>query len=284
MKRILQTLAVGVFAFTSLLPDGTALANEEVTKKEQKQMTTVAHRGASGYAPENTMAAFEKSVDMKAEMLELDVQMSKDGELVVIHDTSVDRTTNGTGAVKDMTYEELLQLDAGSYFNEAFAGEKIPTLGEVLDEYRGKIGILIEIKSPSLYPGIEQKIADELVDRNMHKPNNNKIIVQSFDHDSVMTFHSLLPSIPVGVLVGYSPNGISNVQLAAFSSYADYVNPNLSMIDSDLVQRIHNQGMETYPWTVRDELSADFLLNVGVDGIITDYPDYVDPHLPDQAA
>ncbi|SDI40541.1 glycerophosphoryl diester phosphodiesterase [Alteribacillus persepolensis] len=278
-KKLRIGLFMALLLFTSL-PFGTAMAEEEVTKKEQKQVLNIAHRGASGHAPENTMAAFEKSVDMKADMFELDVQMSKDGELVVIHDTTVDRTTNGTGAVKDLTYEEIRELDAGSHFSDEFTGEKIPTLGEVLDEYRGKSGILIEVKSPSLYPGIAEKVADELTSRNMDKPNNNKIIVQSFDHDFVQTFHSLLPSVPVGVLISYNPFGISDSLLSEFTEYADYVNPNKDMMDASLLERIHSFGMETHPWTVRSQEAADSLLQLGVDGIITDYPDYVDPHKP----
>ncbi|MBM7551495.1 glycerophosphodiester phosphodiesterase [Thalassobacillus pellis] len=276
MKKFASILMIALVFTTYLFSGSTASADEMVTMKEKKQVLNIAHRGASGYAPENTMAAFDKAVEMKADMFELDVQMSKDGKLVVIHDTTVDRTTDGTGNVRDLTYEELKKLDAGSWFNEEFAGEKIPTLGEVLDAYRGKIGILIEVKSPSLYPGIEQKIADELIERNLHKPANEKIIVQSFNHESMAKFHHLLPSVPVGVLVGYSPDGISDEQLMDFASYADYVNPSKSMVTSELVDRIHAFGMKTHPWTVRDRNSADFLLQAGVDGIITDYPDYVD--------
>ncbi|UOQ95020.1 glycerophosphodiester phosphodiesterase [Halobacillus shinanisalinarum] len=278
MSRFLFILITGVLFMGVFSTSGDSVFANELKNKDRKQTLTIAHRGASGYAPENTMAAFEKSVDMKAEMFEIDVQMSKDGELVVIHDTTVDRTTNGSGQVKDFTYEELRKLDAGSWFSEEFAGEKIPTLGEVLDAYKGRSGILIELKSPSLYPGIEQKVADELISRNMHKPENNKIIVQSFDHESVKTFQSILPSVPVGVLLGYSEDGVSNEQLANFSSYAEYFNPNKAMITKDLVNRIHEFGMKTHPYTVRDQESANFLLNAGVDGIITDFPDYVDPH------
>ncbi|MBH0229176.1 glycerophosphodiester phosphodiesterase [Halobacillus yeomjeoni] len=245
-------------------------------EKNENKVLTIAHRGASGYAPENTMAAFEKSVDMKADLFEIDVQMSKDGEIVVIHDTTVDRTTNGSGKVKKLTLEELRSLDAGSWFREEFAGEKIPTLSEVLDKYRGKSGILIEIKSPSLYPGIEKKIAEELKEHNLHKPHNEKIIVQSFNHDSVQTFHSILPSVPVGVLIGYNEAGISSEEMNEFSSYAEYVNPSKKMVDEDLVDRIHDHDMEIHPWTVRDRKSADALLDAGVDGIITDYPDYIE--------
>ncbi|MFB4162352.1 glycerophosphodiester phosphodiesterase [Alteribacillus sp. JSM 102045] len=278
MKKCLGCILMAVLFFTMFFPSGMALADDEVSTKDQKQILNISHRGASGYAPENTMAAFEKAVDMKSEMFELDVQMSKDGELVVIHDTTVDRTTDGTGEVKDLTYDEIAELDAGSFFSEEFEGEKIPTLGEVLDQFKGRSGILIELKSHSKYPGIEQKVADELTSRNMDKPNNNKIIVQSFDHESMETFHSILPSVPVGVLLNYSPDGISEAELSDFAQYADYVNPNKDMIDADLLERIHDFEMETHPWTVRDQESADYLLNLGVDGIITDYPDYVDPH------
>ncbi|WP_079528400.1 glycerophosphodiester phosphodiesterase [Halobacillus hunanensis] len=278
MPRFLFILIMGVLFMGVFSTSATNVSANEIKNRDRQQTITIAHRGASGYAPENTMAAFEKSVDMKAEMFELDVQMSKDGKLVVIHDTTIDRTTNGSGQVGDFTYEELQQLDAGSWFSEEFASEKIPTLGQVLDEFKGRSGILIELKSPSLYPGIEQKVADALVSRNMHKPENEKIIVQSFDHESMKKFHSILPSVPIGVLLGYSENGVSNEQLAEFSSYADYFNPNKAMITKDLVERIHEYDMKTHPYTVRDRESANFLLEAGVDGIITDFPDYVDPH------
>ncbi|WP_270180946.1 glycerophosphodiester phosphodiesterase [Alkalihalobacillus sp. CinArs1] len=268
MKKLMMTTVTAMVALGLIIQPANAFAKKE-------EIVNVAHRGASGYAPENTMAAFEKAVDMKSDMFELDVQLSKDGELVVIHDTSVDRTTDGSGKVKDLTLEELRSLDAGSWFDEAFTGEKIPTLGEVLDEYRGKIGILIEIKSPSLYPGIEQKVADALTERNMHKPNNNKIIVQSFDHDSVQTFHSILPSVPLGVLV-YNPDHLTDQRLEAFSEYASYVNPSKSLVDRELVTRIHDYDMDVHPWTARDRESVQALKEAGVDGIITDYPDYVD--------
>ncbi|WP_377890652.1 glycerophosphodiester phosphodiesterase [Alkalihalobacillus sp. R86527] len=270
MKKIITGALTTMLAFSLIVqPSGNAFA------KNYNDTLTIAHRGASGYAPENTMAAFEKAVDMKSDVFELDVQLSQDGELVVIHDTSVDRTTNGSGKVKDHTLAELRDLDAGSWFGEAFTGERIPTLGEVLDEYRGKSGILIEIKSPSLYPEIEQKVADELKERNMHKPNNNKIIVQSFDHDSVQTFHNILPSVPVGVLV-YNPADLTDQSLEDFSRYAEYVNPSKGLVDKDLVKSIHDYDMDIHPWTARDHESVEALEEAGVDGIITDYPDYVE--------
>lgn len=252
-------------------------ANSAAAGGPPHKVMNIAHRGASGYAPENTMAAFDKALQMKADYFELDVQMSKDGKLVLIHDVTVDRTTDGTGRVGDLTFKELRRLDAGSWFDPAFAGERIPTLEEALDRYRGKIGILIEIKNPELYPGIERKVAKALKKRNLHKPRNGKIIVQSFNHDSVKKFHSLLPSVPVGVLISYRDEGISDKELRNFAKYADYVNPNKDMVDRSLVKRIHRFGMKTTPWTVRDRAEADRLKSIRVDGIVTDYPDYVRP-------
>ncbi|WP_210364032.1 glycerophosphodiester phosphodiesterase [Bacillus sp. REN3] len=246
------------------------------TKGELRQFDTVAHRGASGYAPENTIAAFDKGLEMKADYIEIDVQRSKDGELVVIHDTTVDRTTDGTGKVRDLTFEELRSLDAGSFKGEEFAGEKIPTFEEVLDRYRGKIGILIELKAPELYPGMEERVAQELKERNLDKPQNGKIIIQSFNFDSMKKMDALLPEVPIGVLTSSSLH-VTDEALAGFAEYADYFNPNYGLVSKELVDKVHDLGMEIQSWTVRSPEAAQFLIDMKVDGIITDYPDYVDP-------
>ncbi|MCM3731913.1 glycerophosphodiester phosphodiesterase [Fictibacillus nanhaiensis] len=241
------------------------------------QVETVAHRGASGYAPENTMAAFQKGVDMKADYIEIDVQQTKDGELVVIHDVTLDRTTDGTGYVKDHTLEEIRQLDAGSYFGPEFAGEKVPTFEEVLDEFRGKTGILIELKATYYYPGIEQKVAEALLERNMHLPSNEKIIVQSFEFESMKKMDELLPSVPVGLLTSRATD-LSEEKLNEFASYAEYVNPSKSLVNSSLVNEVHERNMGIMAWTVRKQEEVQPLLDAGVDGIITDYPDYPPLH------
>lgn len=275
MKRIVSILLM-TFIVMSMFTTATFASNSEISKRNK--VVNVAHRGASGHAPENTMAAFHEAFKMKADYIEIDVQMSKDGELVLIHDTTLDRTTNGTGYVGDHTLEELKQLDAGSWFSDEFAGEKIPTFEEVLDAFRGKIGILVELKSPELYPGIEEKVANALKERNMDKPRNNKIIIQSFNHDSVLTTKALLPRIPVGVLAGMSWKDVTDQELEEFASYADYFNPNMNILDAELVDRIHDIGMDIWPYTVREKEQADRLLKLGVDGIITDFPEYVYDH------
>lgn len=275
MKRFLS-----IFFITSILMTSFAVpafANEK-SKQDQQKMINVAHRGASAHAPENTMAAFHKGVEMKSDYIEIDVQMTADEELVIIHDTTVNRTTNGTGAVGDLTLEEIRALDAGSWFSEEFAGEKIPTFEEVLDAFRGKVGILIELKSPELYPGMEEKVANALKERNMDHAKNNKIIIQSFNHGSMELSKELLPEIPHGVLAGLSWAGVTDEQLEAFATYADYFNPNQNIVTPALVDRVHEVGMQIMPYTSRSQEQADRLFNLGVDGIVTDYPEHVYHH------
>ncbi|WLD93604.1 glycerophosphodiester phosphodiesterase family protein [Alkalihalobacillus sp. AL-G] len=275
MRRMKKTvLGMGLALAMLVVPFQQVLAEE--TTGEIRQVDNVAHRGASGYAPENTIAAFDKAVEMKADYIEIDVQRSKDGQLVVIHDTTVDRTTNGTGSVKDLTFEQIRSLDAGSWMGEEFAGEEIPTFAEVLERYHGKIGILIELKAPQLYPGIEETVAMMLKERNLDKPQNEKIIIQSFNFESMEKINSLLPYVPIGVLTSSSAD-TTDQALKEFASYAEYFNPSYRIVTEELVDKVHSLDMGISSWTVRSQETADFLLDMNVDAIITDYPDYVDP-------
>jgi glycerophosphoryl diester phosphodiesterase len=276
MKNMNKKLLAGAgLAFTLLFsPLSQAFAAE--TTGDLRKVDNVAHRGASAYAPENTIAAFDKAVEMKADYIEIDVQRSKDGKLVVIHDTTVDRTTDGSGKVGNLTFKELRNLDAGSWKGEQFTGAKISTFDEILNRYHGKIGILIELKAPELYPGIEENIAKKLKERNLDKSQNEKIIVQSFNHNSMKKMNELLPKVPIGVLTSSSADATEQA-LQEFSTYADYFNPSYGIVTPDLVNQVHSLGMKIGSWTVRSQEAADFLLDVGVDAIITDYPDYVDP-------
>ncbi len=272
-----KKLLIGTGVAFSLLfsPLSQAFA-EEPTVGERKQVDNVAHRGATAYAPENTIAAFDLAVDMKADYIEIDVQRSKDGELVLIHDTTVDRTTDGTGKVGELTFEQLRSLDAGSWKGEQYEGEPIPTFEEILDRYRGKVGILIELKAPELYPGIEKQVAEALKERNLDKPQNEKIIIQSFNFESMKTTNELLPLVPIGVLTSNRAHTTPEA-LQEFSTYADWLNPSYGIVTEELVNQVHSLGMKIGSWTVRSQEAADFLFEMKVDAIITDYPDYVDP-------
>jgi glycerophosphoryl diester phosphodiesterase len=271
-----KTIVIGAGLVFSLLLSPFQQAFAAETTGELRKVDNVAHRGAAGYAPENTIAAFDKGVEMKADYIEIDVQRSMDGELVIIHDTTVDRTTDGTGSVKDLAFGQIRSLDAGSWKGEEFKGEKIPTFDEILDRYHGKVGILIELKAPELYPGIEAQVAKKLKERNLDKPQNEKIIIQSFNFESMKITNSLLPKVPIGVLTSNRAHTTEQA-LKEFATYADYFNPSYGIVSKELVNQVHLLGMKIQSWTVRSQEAADFLLEMNVDGIITDYPDYVDP-------
>ncbi|MBN8192928.1 glycerophosphodiester phosphodiesterase [Bacillus sp. NTK074B] len=272
-KKVL--IGTGI-AFSLLLSPFSQAFAQEPTTGEKKQVENIAHRGAAAYAPENTIASYDLAVDMKADYIEIDVQRSKDGKLVVIHDTTVDRTTDGTGKVGELTLEEMKNLDAGSWKGKQFAGEEIPTFDEVLNRYHGKAGILIELKSPELYPGIEEQVADALKERQLDKPQNEKIILQSFNFDSMKKMDQLLPKVPVGVLA-WSQAQATPEALKEISTYAEWFNPSYGIVTEQVVKDVHSLDMQIGSWTVRSHEAAAFLFDMDVDAIITDYPDYIDP-------
>jgi glycerophosphoryl diester phosphodiesterase len=247
---------------------------EKIDQMKKSKLLIIAHRGASGYAPENTLAAFKKAIELKADYIELDVQLTKDGELVIIHDSNVARTTNGTGEVCELTYEEIRKLDAGKWFHMKFSEQRIPTLQEVITVCSGKIGLLIEIKNPNLYPSIAEKLALELKKNNLDAPQNDEVIVQSFDFELLKTFNKFAPNIPLGLLVKYRVQGISNIQLKEWSSLVNYLNPNKALVTKRFIRRIHSNKLKVFPYTVRDKKSIKRLIDSKVDGIVTDYPDY----------
>lgn len=160
------------------------------------RILTVAHRGASGYVPEHTILSYETAQKMKADYIELDLQMTKDGKLIVMHDEKLDRTTNGTGWVKDHTLADIKKLDAGSWFNEAYPEKakpqyvslKVPTLEEVLDRFGKHANYYIETKSPDTYPGMEEKLIASLQKHKLlgkhSKPG--QVIIQSFSKESLV--------------------------------------------------------------------------------------------------
>ena len=260
-------LSFGVTATFSVISGGD-------TDESRNKIMNIAHRGASGYAPENTLAAFDKAVEMQADYIEIDVQLSKDDLPVVIHDDTLDRTTNGTGNISAYTLQELKSLDAGSWFDKKYAGEKIPSLNEVLEMYGEKINILIELKSPELYPGVEEKVAEALAKYQLDTSNN--IVSQSFNHPSVIKSAELLPEITHGVLAGENYKNVTDQQLQEFAAYTEYFNPNLKIASSELVDKVHQAGMKISPYTIKTEAEAERLYKFGVDGLITDYPDYAE--------
>ncbi|WP_026369197.1 glycerophosphodiester phosphodiesterase [Kallotenue papyrolyticum] len=226
----------------------------------------IGHRGASGYAPENTMASFERAVAMGVDAIELDVHPTRDGELVVIHDPTLERTTNGRGLVSAHTLAELQQLDAGSWFDPAFAGERIPSLSEVLAWARGRTKVVIEIKQgPIFYQGIEAQLLATLERTGMR----DQVLVISFDHHSVRALKRLAPEIPTGVL--YAGRCIDPVALAR-AAEADGLMPYWALLTREEVEAAHAAGLFISPWG-GPEQDYHFILATGVDAVAADFPD-----------
>lgn len=231
------------------------------------QSKIIAHRGASLVAPENTLEAFAKALTLGAHGIELDVHRSKDGVLVVIHDETVDRTTNGTGYVKDLTFKELRALDAGSWKGPRFKGAKIPALGEVLAWLRGKNILLnVEIKSGRvIYPRIERDVLRLLV---KYKYTKNTLI-SSFNHYSLAQIRYLQPTIRTGVLY---MAGLYEPWKYARTLGATAINPFYATLAPQIIKGARRHRMPIYAFTVDDPLHLQLLLRARIAGIITNDP------------
>lgn len=273
-----RTFFTGLLA-AGMLSTGAAAAHAQAPSgSPHDEPTVVAHRGASAQAPENTLPAIDLGAGMKADFVEIDVQLTKDDELVVIHDTTLDRTTDVESKfpdrapynVGDFTLEEIRTLDAGSWFSPEYAGTKVPTLQQVLDTLRGRAGLLLEVKSPALYPGIAEAVVAELDGEGWLQANarSGRLVVQSFDWDFMAEFNSLAPKVPAGLLGGPP----SDAEMAQLSTWADQINPNHNQVDAEFIETVHGYGMVTWPYTVDDPERMSELAALGVDGIITNYP------------
>jgi glycerophosphoryl diester phosphodiesterase len=239
----------------------------------------IAHRGSSGAAPENTLAAVRLAIRHDADVVENDIQRTRDGELVIVHDTTLDRTTDveqvfparAPWNVGDFTLKEIKRLDAGSWFAPRFAGQEVPTLEEWVNAVGRQAGMLLEPKSPALYPGIERDLDKEL--RSLPAFNRalraDQVVVQSFDHLWLRQYKDLAPDVPVGLLYGTDP---TEAEVSAAATWAQQVNPALGAIEEDTVERIHAHGLETHVWTVNAGQDMYRAMEWGVDGIITNYP------------
>ncbi len=242
--------------------------NETEELNEMNNTINFAHRGASAVCPENTMAAFRKGLELGATGIETDVQMTLDGRLILIHDESLNRTTNRSGLVKDMTLSEVLKADAGSWFGAEFAGERIPVLEELLDLLQGRDTILnIELKNGTyLYPGMEEKVIAAVREYGM----SERIVLSSFNHYSLAYCKSLAPEIRTGILYG---EGLYRPWDYAASLQADALHAYHLAVLPEFVAGAAEHGVVYHPWTVNDPERMKYLIEAGVAGIITDVPD-----------
>lgn len=254
--------------------------------KSVKKPLVIAHRGAPAAAPENTLVSFAKAVEMGADVLEADVHLSQDGVPVVIHDYAVNRTTNGAGHVSDLTWDEISRLDAGAWFSPQFAGEKIPSLEDLLLFAQGRHKLLIELKQSPAPASFGPQIINMLRKYDMESQCeihsfNEPVLRQIAQLDTAIKLQKLVVGnakiLPVHLdmvaFKGYMP--VVRIKAGPIEQYswANGINPAVPCTTRKLVEFLHQRGQTIYVWTVNDIQRMKTLISWEVDGIITNRPD-----------
>jgi len=271
----------------------------------------IAHRGASGYAPEHTIAAYDLALEMGADFIEQDLQMTRDGVLVVLHDDTLDRTARGpaddcTGVVREKSYAQLQRCDVSSWWEERASAraavgtranvavpgapadlaapatavdaviERIPTLDAVFARYGETARYYIETKQPEEAPGMEEALLRMLEEHDLlpRSRADRRVLVQSFSRSSLEKIHALNPEVPLIQLIGgeETPEDLDE-GLGAIAGYAVGIGPSWRDVTPELVAVAHRHGLIVHPYTVNEEADMERLISLGVDGIFTNYPD-----------
>lgn len=247
----------------------------------------IGHRGSSGAAPEHTFTSYDLALDQGVDYLELDLQMTRDGALVALHDPTLDRTARGpledcTGPVGTKTLDQIKRCDVGRWFNNAHAqrGEQppirleIPTLEEVFERYGTRVSYYIEAKHPVLYPGMEEELLRVIDAYGLSRPayEHRAILIQSFDAASLKKIHALDPNMPLVQLYHRSSDEAVIQTLPAVATYAVAAGPRYLDATERLVLEAHDLELGVHPYTVNSSRNMERLLDCGVDGIFTDFP------------
>jgi glycerophosphoryl diester phosphodiesterase len=284
MKRLKRMVWLGLFALVlglgAWLMQGAIMQRMALERQELKAsaFTVIAHRGASKDAPENTLAAFRKALSIGADWIELDVHLSKDGQVAVVHDPLLGRTVAGAGSIRKKSWQDLATLDAGSWFDPSFAGEKIPSLAQVLQLVQGQAKLLIEIKvdeNNELYEGLVEAVLQDIA---QHQAQD-WCILQSFDTgyltqiaalNKQIAYHKLMVA-DLAPLPAYIDTGWKLGWLDRKQGY-QALNPYYPTLTPEKIATCHEQGLKVYPYTIDDPRAMALLVKWGVDGIITNDP------------
>ncbi|HYF50378.1 MAG TPA: glycerophosphodiester phosphodiesterase family protein [Planctomycetota bacterium] len=227
-------------------------------------MLNIAHRGASGYAPENTRAAFDLAIQMKAPAIETDIQITADEQLVIFHDSHVNRTSDGQGPVADYTLEELRKLDIGKWKDAKFAGERILTFPELLDAYGKRVILALEIKDPRA----TSRMVRTLLDRDM----KDGFSITSFYWGALLDAQAIAPHFEYGYLTNhFDPDMIERIARRGFRQIC----PPLDKLTPELVEAAHKRGLMVRAWWFKEKSHLERLLSSGADGVTCDWPDWI---------
>jgi len=231
-------------------------------------MILFAHRGASAYAPENTLPSFRKALEMGARAVELDVQLTSDGVPVVIHDFMLNKTTDGSGMVRDYTWKEIRRLDAGVRFGQEFRNVTIPSLEEVLALIPRDVCLNIEIKAVSLF---REPVAAKVLTMTEQEPDRN-LVFSSFNHVCLKELKDRNPDLRIGLLSGsHMIDYPAYVETTGLKPYS--LNPEASYLTPELIREAHGRGWKVFTYTVNTPAQARLIADLGTDGIFSDYPD-----------
>lgn len=249
-----------------------ALQRDELKPSWQTKfpIMVIAHRGYSGEAPENTLAAFKKAIAAGSDMIEFDIHFSKDRQIVVIHDEMLERTTNGLGRVSEHNLADLKKFDAGFWFSPNFSGERIPTLAEVLNLAKGKILVNVEIKSPThgLYSVTE--LAEQALKEVKQAQMLSEVIFSSFNAAALEKIREIEPRAYVALLYHREWNFVQEITRG--KSW-QVLNLRKDFLSLEKITRIQGLGMLVNVYTVNEEEELKKFVNWGVNGIITNYPE-----------
>ncbi len=247
--------------------------SEGIMDKNNDGFIVIAHRGASAYYPENTMAAFRGAVNIGADMIELDVLLSKDNIPVVFHDAMLDKKSNGKGLVSEYTVQELKELDAGSWFDPKFRGEKIPTLEEVLIYTKDKIAVNIEIKTEAVFEEYENGVERKVIDLVRKYELTDKVIISSFDYRVIKRFDALAPEIKTALLYERRQSHGRRPAELVEDYQADAFNFSIREMADSWTQSLNDQKIPFFVYTINDPEVMKTVINRGAKGIFTDKPD-----------
>lgn len=226
----------------------------------------IAHRGAMGEAPENTLASFQKALEQQCDLIELDIHLTADGEIVVCHDETLDRTTDRSGAIGELTLEEIRQADAGSWFGTAYTGQRIPLLQEVLQLVPAEIGLNIELKT-----SYGDRIEDAVLRLLRENGRLDSVLFSSYDHKLLHRLKQKAPEARISLVYDFKP--IDPVRLIHdFGLNVFSVSLYHGMVEQEDVEAIRRDGKHVMVWTVNQKPAMSRMLDCGVSGVITDYP------------
>lgn len=242
------------------------MVNKSVFKNLNGDFKVIAHRGASALAPENTISSLKLALEAQADIIEIDVHLSKDNQVVAIHDNTLNRTTSGRGRVRDFTLMELQELDAGSWFGKNFCGQYIPTLKEVLQLPTENAKVNVELKgSLKEYPLLPEKVVEVISGCDAA----NRCVITSFNSEFLEKINAIAPKLELGEIhymhFPYKWN-------SRIKKFASEINPLWYFVSKSFVNKAHERGIRVHPWTINNKFVVSRLLKLNVDGMITNDP------------